>query len=61
MSTRWNQVERALERRGVLVGNEVRETALGLVRIDAAKHFVTHRGRQLSLQHWAMLLDEHGK
>jgi hypothetical protein len=61
--TRWYQVERlakALERRRVLVGNEVREAALGLVRIDPAQRFVTHGGRRVSLQQWGRLLDEHG-
>jgi hypothetical protein len=60
---RWDRVQRlakALERRRVMVGDQIREVALGVTRIDPSKHFVKVGGRQRSLRDLARVLDRGG-
>jgi hypothetical protein len=61
--TRWDQVMRlakALDRHKILVGEQVREAALGLVRIDPTKHFVRIGGKRHTLREVAGALDHYG-
>jgi hypothetical protein len=61
--TRWDQVRRladALEQRKIISGEKVRELALGVKRIDPAKHLTIVNGRKHSLREVADALDVGG-